>query len=392
MDQNIESLKRVLIQRVYEDIPPVTIASIFITLIMSVGLWVNIEHSTLILWFSAVCIFAISRLILLYIWRRHPSLIPIHQWGGIFCVVSFLSGCLYAIVITLLEPSMPISIQVLILVFAISVPVTAISSYGNYLPAFYSFIFPLQVTFLFWTISIKTDTSITLASLCIIYTAGLLVLANSFNRSVRTAITIQQSNTQLIEDLSRSNNKLEKMTYIDPLTGLSNRHTFHEMAEEIVGQVFDDQLMTAVMRIDLDNFNALNIYIGEDGGDYLLMQIATRLQNSLKSFDHYSLDRNAELSRFGEDEFLALLVGSFEFQDLQNICKRTMHYLTQPVTFNDKTVIPSLSIGVSFNILDERGIHPLMKTSIKALNQVKDGGKNNFLILSSMDHNDRIEF
>ena len=99
---------------------------------------------------------------------------------------------------------------------------------------------------------------------------------------------------------------------VDPLTGLPNRGLVHGPSgccrqghsESSRSGVF------AVLFLDLDRFKVVNDSLGHLAGDELLVEVAKRLEVSLRSSDVISrVNDRTTISRFGGDEFVILLKG-----------------------------------------------------------------------------------
>jgi diguanylate cyclase (GGDEF)-like protein len=85
----------------------------------------------------------------------------------------------------------------------------------------------------------------------------------------------------------------------DPLTGLHNRHYFHETLAHEVQRAHRYDRRLALIFFDIDDFKAINEEIGHLGGDAVLAEVAQRLR---------SVVRGADLAcRVGGDEFAVLL-------------------------------------------------------------------------------------
>lgn len=85
----------------------------------------------------------------------------------------------------------------------------------------------------------------------------------------------------------------------DLLTGLANRTQFEEMGIEAVSDARSRGQSTAVLMVDISNFNDVNDTLGHDVGDELLKQVAGRLAGAL--------EKPNLVSRFGGDQFAILL-------------------------------------------------------------------------------------
>ena len=85
----------------------------------------------------------------------------------------------------------------------------------------------------------------------------------------------------------------------DELTGLPNRALFNDRLHHALALHERDRRALAVLTLDVDDFKAVNDTFGHAGGDELLVGLARRLEDSVRSAD--------TLARLGGDEFAILL-------------------------------------------------------------------------------------
>ncbi|MEI2719951.1 MAG: sensor domain-containing diguanylate cyclase [Gemmatimonadales bacterium] len=103
----------------------------------------------------------------------------------------------------------------------------------------------------------------------------------------------------------------------DVLTDLPNRA--HLM--ETVGTLLRNGTpLCAVLFIDLDDLKTVNDTLGHDIGDVVIRTSAQRLRDVVRKRDI--------VGRFSGDEFVVLLVGSFEDEDVDAMVTRIRHALT----------------------------------------------------------------
>jgi diguanylate cyclase (GGDEF)-like protein len=98
---------------------------------------------------------------------------------------------------------------------------------------------------------------------------------------------------------ARRFHELVELSVRDPLTGLYNRHYFHETLAQEVKRAHRYDRRLALIFFDIDDFKAINDEIGHLGGDSVLAEVAQRLR---------SVVRGADLPcRVGGDEFAVML-------------------------------------------------------------------------------------
>jgi diguanylate cyclase (GGDEF)-like protein len=98
---------------------------------------------------------------------------------------------------------------------------------------------------------------------------------------------------------ARRFHELFELSVRDPLTGLHNRHYFHETLGHEVKRAHRYDRRLALIFFDIDDFKAINEEIGHLGGDAVLAEVAQRLR---------SVVRGADIAcRVGGDEFAVVL-------------------------------------------------------------------------------------
>ena len=121
----------------------------------------------------------------------------------------------------------------------------------------------------------------------------------------------------------------------DALTGLYNRqgvdHVFSN--GRVVGQ-----FARAVLYLDIDNFKLINDTHGHRVGDEILVWVARMLTSLLRPTD--------TVFRIGGDEFLIVLDGIMDDDDVENVAHRLLQRMVRPVTVRQNvTVLLSVSLG-----------------------------------------------
>jgi diguanylate cyclase (GGDEF)-like protein len=125
----------------------------------------------------------------------------------------------------------------------------------------------------------------------------------------------------------------------DPLTGLANRSTFMQRLDELAAQARRQDSPLALLFIDLDHFKRVNDLLGHPAGDVLLRTVAQRLTGCLRSTDL--------VARFGGDEFMVLLPGRLAVHDVEEVARKLLTVVEQPVRSGDQVFQVTPSIGVA---------------------------------------------
>jgi two-component system cell cycle response regulator len=120
-----------------------------------------------------------------------------------------------------------------------------------------------------------------------------------FADSVIKAAVAAIHRAQVIETTRADNARLEVLAHTDPLTQVLNRRALTvRLASELERARRYDSVITLLM-VDLDHFKQVNDTFGHLVGDEVLREVATLLQNEVRSVD--------VVARYGGEEFVCVL-------------------------------------------------------------------------------------
>jgi len=205
--------------------------------------------------------------------------------------------------------------------------------------------------------------------------SGLEIGANDY-------ITKPFNNTELIarvkvmlrlrkdhDELERLNQKLEKISITDELTGFYNRRFFYTRMKEVVSKKRQKHSSLSVIMIDLDDFKKVNDQYGHVFGDFALRESAELIRKHVRDYDI--------IARYGGEEFILLLE---ENQEIANrIAERILTAFQQNVfQKNDLKVRITVSIGIATYGPDNDvgDLEAFIHLADKAMYKAKKNGKN----------------
>jgi diguanylate cyclase (GGDEF)-like protein len=212
------------------------------------------------------------------------------------------------------------------------------------------------------------------AILCALVLVAALVQARTAylrrrQRELQTLVTERTAELeQRSQQLRESQLQLERIAYVDPLTGLSNRRLFEKELRHGVAMVARGGGCLTLLLIDLDGFKKINDQLGHDAGDALLVETALRLTHSVRETDH--------VARLGGDEFAIVLTGACELATVEVICRRILTSISAPFTYKDATLQVSASIGSVQCPSQGTATETLYKAADVALYEAKRSGRN----------------
>ena len=172
---------------------------------------------------------------------------------------------------------------------------------------------------------------------------------------------------------SEAEAEIHRMAYYDPLTHLPNRRLLMDRLGQALAASRRSGQHGALLFLDLDNFKTLNDTRGHDVGDLLLIEIAQRLNASVREGD--------TVGRLGGDEFVLMLEDLSE--DVQEAILQAslvgmkvreaiaLPYLLKGVDFTCTT-----SIGVSLFGNHDASADDMLKHADLAMYHAKKNGRN----------------
>ncbi len=162
--------------------------------------------------------------------------------------------------------------------------------------------------------------------------------------------------------------KIEYRAYHDQLTGLPNRLLFHEKITHALASAGRSKTKSALLFIDLDQFKPINDNYGHETGDRVLLEVARRLQRSVRSSDI--------VGRFGGDEFVVLLANVASGDSANMVAAKMREALNQPIVVDSKSLCVSSSIGIALYPEHGKDEVELTEHADQAMYQAKQGGPN----------------
>ncbi|NWG44931.1 MAG: diguanylate cyclase [Alphaproteobacteria bacterium] len=174
--------------------------------------------------------------------------------------------------------------------------------------------------------------------------------------------TAQASHTRTLKTLART----------DALTGLLNRHAFHDEVAQRLAQRAEEPVPGAFLYIDLDHFKEVNDRLGHAAGDALLASFARRLADRIRPGDL--------AARLGGDEFAVWLEGcprAGAVSKARQICE-----LAEALRLEDGAPeVLSVSVGIS-EVWPGQDLRPelWLARADTALLSVKGRGRNGWAV------------
>ncbi|MEO0515013.1 MAG: EAL domain-containing protein [Planctomycetota bacterium] len=179
--------------------------------------------------------------------------------------------------------------------------------------------------------------------------------------------------------------KLRHAAETDKLTGLPNRATLHARLTQAIRRhkLTGCRRRFAVMFLDFDRFKVINDSLGHDAGDQLLIQIAQRLTEQVRSTD--------TAARIGGDEFVVLLEEVADFDKVIEIADRLLEVFAQPFVIDGNEVRSTASIGVVDGNFGYEDADAVIRDADSAMYHAKSLGKARYSIFDEDMHDESLK-
>jgi PAS domain S-box-containing protein len=217
-----------------------------------------------------------------------------------------------------------------------------------------------------------------------------------------------------ISERKQAEARLSQMANFDSLTGLPNRSQFRDCLGEAMARARGSRRVMALMFLDIDRFKTINDSLGHDFGDRLLVEVARRLANCVRTVGEPLRDTDAKgesaaregdaivapharhvahaspgtvaaagvprcaVYRLGGDEFTVLI------EDLAGpgiaalVARRILAALAEPVLIGEHELFISASIGITMYPDEETDLDGLVRQADMAMYRSKEIGRDTY--------------
>jgi diguanylate cyclase (GGDEF)-like protein/PAS domain S-box-containing protein len=172
---------------------------------------------------------------------------------------------------------------------------------------------------------------------------------------------------QDITDRKCAEEKLEKLAYFDPLTGLANRSMFHREVNDVLTRCGRSGSQAALLLLDLDRFKEVNDSLGHASGDELLAKVAQLISRVLGN-SHF-------FSRLGGDEFAVVTQGGTDRAAVERLADDIIATASGSILLDRGEVSIGISIGVAMIPDDGGNLTDLQRNADLALYRAKESGR-----------------
>jgi diguanylate cyclase (GGDEF)-like protein/PAS domain S-box-containing protein len=183
-------------------------------------------------------------------------------------------------------------------------------------------------------------------------------------------------NAHDVTDRKALETQLSQQAFHDSLTGLANRALLGDRIDRAVARHARDQVVPAVLLIDLDGFKTINDSLGHGAGDEVLVAVARCLETCVRPSD--------TVARLGGDEF-AILIEEGAVELATGVADRILQVLAEPLVVAGRQLYVNASIGVTLGG-EGRDADVLVRDADVAMYAAKARGKGRYEVFQPHMH------
>ena len=382
------------------------------------GVFIYAGEKDYILLFITVLVLSVSfRIFITYYVTKNIS-VELEKFARYYVIASLFLGLNFSF-ITLVHYGVEDSeLRIFMTIINIGLITAAIATLAVWMKAYIAFALP-QIFALFGVYVLNDNIYVALST--IVFSVLMLKVAKDFNTKFKESRLLIDENIKLITgmtkeiqdrkkaqlDLENHKTKLEEMiqertkeleeinfnlenqieirqvvekeleflAYNDELTGLPNRTLFIEKVKSALFQAKRNETLLSVLFIDLDRFKNINDSHGHNVGDKILIEVASRLQETLRDSD--------TIARNGGDEFSILIENMKGIREPFVVANKIIDSMNKKFVVDGHNVHIGASVGISTYPLDGDDALELLKLADTAMYEAKKEGGNHFQFYSS---------
>lgn len=152
-------------------------------------------------------------------------------------------------------------------------------------------------------------------------------------------------------------------SYHDELTGLLNRYVFYRRINVALDFAAEEGMRSAILCLDLNNFNRINEEYGREAGDEVLRVVAQRLKAVVRTVD--------TVARLDSNEFGLVLHGITREENITIVREKITVALRQPISVRDSYCQVDASIGCVVTPDQGTQLESLLRQAQQAMREEK---------------------
>ena len=196
-----------------------------------------------------------------------------------------------------------------------------------------------------------------------------------------------------VHEMKEAKELAETVALQDPLTKLPNRRLFqNRLVLAIQHAARNPAYLCALLYLDLDRFKVVNDSLGHLAGDDLLIEVAQRIESSLRGQPSGSHPKHEDLvARLGGDEFAIFLDDIRDVSDALRVANRITEKLAEPFCLRGRDVAVSGSIGVATSASHYETADNMLRDADTAMYRAKAAGRGGSILFDQSMHLQAVE-
>lgn len=185
----------------------------------------------------------------------------------------------------------------------------------------------------------------------------------------------------LLQDITlqrAAEQRLDKLSNTDKVTGLPNRTSLMEFLDTRMSEAAREERQIAVLGIEIDRLKLVSESLGYAAGDQLLMEIGARFQSCVTPDDL--------LGHLGSGEYALILVRDVDVneQTARAVASAMLEALSQSVMLGNAEINVTCNVGITLYPSDEEAdSEKLLQQAQAAMYRAHELGKNHVCVFSS---------
>ncbi|MBU0688652.1 MAG: CHASE domain-containing protein [Gammaproteobacteria bacterium] len=183
--------------------------------------------------------------------------------------------------------------------------------------------------------------------------------------------------------------EIYSLAFFDPLTHLPNRRMLSDRLSKSLANSKRNDAYGALLFIDLDNFKPINDQCGHEVGDQLLLEVARRLNTTVREID--------TVARYGGDEFVVVLG---DLSSSQDEMKKQAHFVAEKIaatlaepyqltrvrSVEKVSVVHECTSSIGITLFDGKtdNQYDIISRGDSAMYQAKEAGRNQIHMYTPM--------
>jgi diguanylate cyclase (GGDEF)-like protein/PAS domain S-box-containing protein len=161
--------------------------------------------------------------------------------------------------------------------------------------------------------------------------------------------------------------ELDKLSNLDPLTGLYNRRALNNVAEQELSRFHRSGIPFSFIMLDLDHFKAINDMYGHSAGDKVLREISDLIKHEKREYDY--------AARIGGEE-MCIILPNTPLEQAKRFAERLRIQVSELCISDGEEIIKiTASMGVTEAVTEDSNFKQIFIRADESLYEAKTAGR-----------------